>query len=58
MDSKESIPPAYVAWLAGTINLLTFLAPIDCLKIPAQYGTNYIWLSFLRTRERAQSFGT
>jgi len=29
----ESIPPAYVSWRAGTITL--FLAPLDCLKIPA-----------------------
>jgi len=38
IDSKELIPPAYVAWRAGTINLFftRFLAPIDCLKIPAQ----------------------
>ncbi len=33
IDSKEWIPPAYVAWRAGTITL--FLAPIGCLKIPA-----------------------
>ncbi len=35
IDSKEWIPPAYVAWRAGTITLFLF-APIDCLKIPAQ----------------------
>jgi hypothetical protein len=68
MDSKESIPPAYVAWRASTTNRVVvlasqagnrflaslkslqiralagwydnpiptrFLAPIDCLKIPA-----------------------
>ncbi len=33
IDSKEWIPPAYVAWRAGTITL--FLAPIAALKIPA-----------------------
>ncbi len=35
--SKESIPPVYVAWQAGTITPIPtrFLAPIDCLKIPA-----------------------
>jgi hypothetical protein len=39
MDSKESIPPAYVAWLAITTTLYSytrFLALIDCLKIQAQ----------------------
>jgi hypothetical protein len=39
IDSKESIPPAYVAWRAGTADnpfLPRFLAPnIDCLKISA-----------------------
>jgi hypothetical protein len=35
IDSKEWIPPAYVAWRASTITLF-LLAPIDCLKIPAQ----------------------
>ncbi len=38
IDSKESIPPACVAWRAGTTALFLlgsyFLAPIDCLKIP------------------------
>jgi hypothetical protein len=35
IDSEESIPPAYVAWRASTINLIPtrFLAPKDCLKI-------------------------
>ncbi len=38
IDSKELIPPGCVAWRAGTtIPIPTrFLAPIDCLKIPAQ----------------------
>ena len=41
IDSKESIPPAYVALRAGIRQPYTaiptrFLAPIDCLKIPAQ----------------------
>jgi hypothetical protein len=38
-DSKEWIPPAYVAWRAGTITLFllgAYIAPRDCLKIPAQ----------------------
>jgi hypothetical protein len=30
---RRSIPPAYVAWRAGTTT--QFLAPIDCYKIPA-----------------------
>jgi hypothetical protein len=32
MDSKESIPPAYVAWRTGTtaLFLLGFLSPLDC----------------------------
>jgi hypothetical protein len=38
IDFTESIPPAYVAWRAGTTTplLLGFLAPIDCSKITAQ----------------------
>ncbi len=39
IDSKEWIPPAYVAWRAGTITLFLIGSagpPIDCLKIPAQ----------------------
>jgi hypothetical protein len=43
IDSKEWIPPTYVAWRAGTIALFLlgsyFLAPIDCLQNPAQYTT-------------------
>ncbi len=37
IDSKESIPPAYVAWRVGTTTLflLEFLAPINRSKIPA-----------------------
>jgi hypothetical protein len=37
IDAKASIPPAYVAWRAGTITLIPTrcLAPIDFLKIPA-----------------------
>ncbi len=37
IDSKESIPPTYVAWRAGATTLFPtrFLAPIDCSKIPA-----------------------
>ncbi len=39
IDAKASIPPAYVAWRAGTITLFLLggLAPIDFLKIPALY---------------------
>ncbi len=39
IDSKEGIPPTYVAWRAGTITLFLSVpnpGPIDCLKIPAQ----------------------
>ncbi len=37
IDSKESIPPAYEAWRAGTATLYYFYsAPIDFLKIPSQ----------------------
>jgi hypothetical protein len=32
IDSKESTPPAYIAWRAGTKTP----ALIDCLTIPAQ----------------------
>jgi hypothetical protein len=37
-DSKESIPPAYVAWRADTtiLFLLDSKPSIDCSKIPAQ----------------------
>ncbi len=41
IDSKESTPPAYVAWRASTIDNPIpprFLAPIDFLKIPALAG--------------------
>ncbi len=36
IDSKESIPPAYVAWRAGTTTPIPtrFPAHIDCCKIP------------------------
>jgi hypothetical protein len=38
--AQESIAPAYIAWRAGTTTLFLlasyFLAPIDCLKNPAQ----------------------
>jgi hypothetical protein len=40
IDSKKGIPPAYVAWRAGTITLhipTRLLAPMYCLKIPAQH---------------------
>jgi hypothetical protein len=40
MDSKEWIPPAYVAWRAGIYDNPIpprFLGPIDYLKIPALY---------------------
>ena len=47
MDSKESIPPSYVAWRAGETTLnpnpTRFLAPIDCSKIPAQFRRVPIW---------------
>jgi hypothetical protein len=38
IDTKASIPPAYVAWRAGTITPIPTrcLGPIDFLKIPAQ----------------------
>jgi hypothetical protein len=38
IDSKESIPPAYVAWRVGTttVFLLSFLASIGCSKVPAR----------------------
>ena len=37
IDSKDYIPPAYVAWRAGTTTLFLtrFLAPLNCSKIPA-----------------------
>jgi hypothetical protein len=42
IDSKEPIPSAYAAWRAGTITL--FLAPIDCLKIPALSSVHCLWV--------------
>ncbi len=36
IDSKELIPPVYVAWRAGTITLFLLGALIDCIKIPVQ----------------------
>jgi hypothetical protein len=49
IDSKESIPPVYVAWRAGTA-ICSYLvpSPIDCLKIPAMYD-NPIPTRFLAT---------
>ncbi len=43
IDSKESIPPSYVSWRAVTANPVPtrFLAPTDCLKIPAQFCWPY-----------------
>jgi hypothetical protein len=39
MDSKESIPPAYAAWRAGTTTLfLLGFQPPYCSKIPALVG--------------------
>ncbi len=41
IDSKEWIPPAYLRSLAGRYDNpipFRFLAPIDCLKIPAQWN--------------------
>jgi hypothetical protein len=40
IDSKEWIPPAYVAWRAGYNKPIPprFLAPMDCLKIPALFA--------------------
>jgi hypothetical protein len=37
IDSTEPIPPGCVPWRAAYDNLIPtrFLAPIDCLKIPA-----------------------
>jgi hypothetical protein len=43
IDSKESIPAAYVAWQAGTTPLFllgSFLAPIDCSKIHHRHTGN------------------
>ncbi len=41
IDSKESISPAYAAWRASTRTPIPtrFLAPMECLKIPA-----LVWL--------------
>jgi hypothetical protein len=38
IGSKESIPPAYIAWRAGTATLFLLVsnAPIDCSRIQAQ----------------------
>ncbi len=44
IDSKESIPPAYVAWRVGTTTLFLRSVPnphIDCLKIPAQIAPSH-----------------
>jgi hypothetical protein len=40
IDSKELIPPAYVAYTGRYDNLIPtrFLASIDCLKIPTMYS--------------------
>ncbi len=49
IDSKQPIPPGCVAWRAVYDNPIPsrFLAPIDCLKIPAlavRYTTNLFLL--------------
>ncbi len=47
IDSKEWTSLAYVAWRAGTITPFPtrFLAPIYCLKIPAQVGSgDTLWI--------------
>ncbi len=45
IDSKEWIPPAYVAWRAGTITLflLGSLAHRDCLQIAAQGSITFMY---------------
>ncbi len=54
IDSKEWIPPAYVARQAGTITLL--LAPIDRFKIPALYQHTLceVWLE--RGEQRVSNY--
>ncbi len=49
IDSKASIPPAYVAWRASTRSPIPtrFLATVDCLKLPTQDIFFGIWLEFL-----------
>ncbi len=45
IDSKESIPPAYVVWRVRYDNPIPtrFLVPIDCFKIPALFlGTRSV----------------
>jgi hypothetical protein len=62
LDSKESIPVAYVAWRAGTTTLflLGFLAPTDCLKIPAERKIHFcqcfaVWAEEQRKVKSLQS---
>ncbi len=56
IDSKDSIPPAFVAWRARstTLFLLGSLSPRDCFKIPAQvvYCTLYSQWRFPRGCEK------
>jgi hypothetical protein len=41
MDSKESIPPAYVAWRRGlSLRGSQTPVPMDCSKIPVQETAN------------------
>ncbi len=45
INSKESIPPAYVAWRTGAkaLFLLGSEAPIGCLKMPALVVNRLFW---------------
>ncbi len=38
IDSKESIPPASVAWQAGTTTLFLLIFSLYCSKIPAMFN--------------------
>ncbi len=55
---KELIPPGCVAWRAGTTTLFPtrFLAPIDCLQIPAQISPNLYKAFYKSTCVTSQGF--
>jgi hypothetical protein len=47
----EPIPPAYVAWRAGTIPYsYSVPSPIDCLKIPSQFKTTFYTPAIMECR--------
>jgi hypothetical protein len=60
IDSKVSIPQAYVAWRACAITLflLSVPSPIDSLKIPALISRSFAWTNDDLVGSRCKRHGT